>query len=81
MEKVERKHFRILFINKTEACQNAVKMLKSNGIPFSQTEVSPNSIEFPPETLPLLITDEGPGWEGLKDIENYIRYTNATGEL
>jgi hypothetical protein len=81
LEKVERKHFRILFTNKTEACINAAEMLKSKGIHFSQTEVSPNSKEFPPEKLPLLITDEGPGWGGVEAIERYVGYTLATGEL
>lgn len=73
-------HARVLFTSGSEESKNAAKLMETNQLHFSETRVDPDSKEFPPNKLPLLITGEGPGWQGLKAIQSYVERAIAMGE-
>ncbi len=73
------RRFRTLFLNDGDQSKQAIELFRTNGLRFSSAPVAVDSQEFPPETLPVLITDQGE-WRGLEAIQRYVKNALVWGE-
>jgi len=82
MGKTKREIFcRILFVNKSAASKKAIKLFRDNGLSFSQVEPEPDSQEFYPSKLPVLIAGDAVRELNSVGIQRYVKAAVALGEF